>query len=87
MTEDYDKRAFRAAAGQVLCDFLPENYDDPNFVDEESGGDIDAWLEANAWEPFQYWSAKQLWQQIDSVASTLKSFHATEVKHDTEITT
>lgn len=76
---DYEKRAFIAASGQVLCDTLPEDYDDDNWIGE-NGETIDEWLVANAWEPFSYWEAEDLWKQIDSVAYTLRAFHESEIK-------
>ena len=55
--------------------------DDQNFVlvgnnlrIESSQGLI------TARDQLEYWEAKQLWEQIDSVAYTLKSFHESEVK-------
>ena len=78
MTE-YEKRDFIAASGQVLTENLPENYNDENWSSDEHT-DIDEWITAHAWEPYENWEAKQLWDQIDSVAYTLKSFHESEVK-------
>ena len=75
---NYEKRAFIAASGQVLTTLLPENYDDENWSSDEYT-DIDAWIVAHAWEPFEFWDVKMLWNQIDSVATSLKSFHKNEV--------
>lgn len=74
---DYEKRAFIAASGQVLTDHLPEDYDDPDWEDDDGEG-IDTWVVAHAREPYEYWNAEQIWKQIDSVASSLKSFHESE---------
>lgn len=76
---DYEKRAFIAASEQVLCDTLPENYDDENW-ESKDGKTIDEWIVANAWEPHENWEAKDLWKQIDSVAYALKAFHKSEVR-------
>ena len=75
---DYEKRAFILASGQVLTEHLPENYEDIDWSNEDYE-DIDEWVVKHAWEPYQYWDAKQLWEQIDSVAYTLKAFHNSEV--------
>ena len=71
---DYEKRAFIAASGQVLTKHLPEDFDklDCSALDE--------WVECHAWEPFENWSANQLLQQIDSVSNTLRTFHASELE-------
>ena len=76
---DFERRAFMFASGQVLTADLPENFDDEDWSNDEHD-DIDAWIVNHAWEPYEYWEAKQLWEQIDSVAYTLKSFHESEVK-------
>jgi len=76
---DYDKRAFIAASGQVLTDILPDDYDDEDW-EGENGEGIDEWLINHAWEPFDYWSAEQLWKQINELAYSMKSFHEREVK-------
>lgn len=75
----YEKRAFIAAAGQVIIEDLPENYDSDDWSHDEYDS-IDEWLEGHAWQPYEHWSAKQLWEQIDSVAYTLKQFHKNELK-------
>jgi hypothetical protein len=76
---DYEKRAFIAASGQVLTNILPENYGDENWLGDD-GETIDEWVVQNAWEPFQHYSADQLWEQIDDVAWALTHFHLNEVK-------
>ena len=76
---DFEKRAFIAASGQVLTEELPENYCDADWKDEEYD-DIDEWVVGHAWEPFQYWDADQLWDQISNVAFALKEFHEKEIK-------
>jgi hypothetical protein len=73
----YERRAFIAASGQVLCNHLPENYDKENWK-SENGETIDEWVVSNAWEPFEYWSAEQLWKQISDVSHALKQFHRKE---------
>lgn len=56
---------YLAASGQVLTRYLPNHWE--ALTDER----MDYWLESHAWEPFQYWPAKQLWEQITSVAHAL----------------
>ena len=82
MTE-YEERAFIAASGQVLTNLLPDNYNDENWTGSE-GESIDEWIVAHAWEPFEYWEAKQLWSQISDVATALKSFHKSELEFSLE---
>ena len=80
---DFEKRAFIAASGQVLTDYLPENYDDDDWVSEcGEYEDIDDWVVNHAWEPYEYWEAKQLWEQINSVAYALKDFHKSESERE-----
>ena len=74
---DYERRAFIAASGQVLTDHLPDDFDSEEWS-HENHAHIDDWLVAHAWEPYEYWSANQLWDQIDSVANSLKSFYLSE---------
>jgi hypothetical protein len=76
---EYEKRAFIAASGQVLTIELPENYDDENWSNEEYE-DIDDWITQHAWQPFEDWDAKQLWKQISDVADALKSFTKSEIE-------
>lgn len=76
---NYEKRAFIAASGQVLTTLLPANFDDDNWSSSEYE-DIDHWITDHAWEPYENWTAEQLWSQISDVAEALKSFHSTEVQ-------
>ena len=41
--------------------------------------EVREWIVDNAWEPYQYYEAKDLWEMIDSVATALKDFHRQEV--------
>lgn len=75
---DFEKRAFIAASGQVLTEHLPENFDDEDWSNDEFDS-IDEWIIRHAWEPFENYSANQLWEQIDSVANTLKDFFESEL--------
>lgn len=76
---DYEKRAFIAASGQVLAAYLPDDYDDEDWSSDEFE-DIDDWIVNHTLEPYEYCSAKQLWEQINYVAYALKDFHKSEVK-------
>lgn len=75
--EKIKKRAIIAASGQVLCEHLPENYDDKYFG-KDHYKNINEWVEAHAWQPFEYWPANDLWKHIDSIANTLIEFHEQE---------
>ena len=75
---DYEIRTYIAASGQVLCEPLPENFNDDDWHTDEYK-DIDEWVVANAWVPYQHWDAEQLWEQISSVANTIDTFHKSEL--------
>jgi len=70
--EGIEREAFIAASGQILCEYLPDNYDADDF--ESDAGEIDDWVEQHAWEPFVGMTAKQLWKEIDCLAGTLLGF-------------
>jgi hypothetical protein len=74
---DYEKRALIAASGEVLCEHLPENFDDPDWADQ-NGNDINSWVIQNAWEPFQHCAVGELWDLIEDIARTIKKFHEAE---------
>lgn len=72
LESELEIRSMVAASGQVLCEHLPANF---NELDEE---DMDDFVVANAWQPFENWDASQLWDQINSVAHDLMAFHKAE---------
>ncbi len=50
------------ASGQVLTEKLPDNWRD---LEDTT---LDDFVVEMAWEPYQFWSASELWNQINSVA-------------------
>ena len=52
-------------SGQYLCATIPENWD--SLSEEEQ----DDWMVDNAWEPFEWWSASRLFEQIDAATDTV----------------
>ena len=50
------------ASGHCLTTHLPENFD--TWTDRK----LNNFLVQHAWEPFEYWPAKNIWEQIDSLA-------------------
>ena len=68
-----------------LTEELPANWDE--LPDEE----LDEYLVAYAWEPFQYWEADKIAEVIDAVASDVENMikdetllikHLLEDQHD-----
>jgi hypothetical protein len=56
------------ASGSFLCDVIPDDFYE--YSDDKQN----AWLEANAWEPFEYWEGQRIWKVIDAHASAIQSF-------------
>ena len=54
------------ASGHCLTTYLPQDFD--KWTDRK----LDNFLEKHAWEPFEYWPAKNIWEQIDSLAWSVK---------------
>jgi hypothetical protein len=50
------------ASGHCLTTYLPEDFD--TWTDRK----LNNFLEKHAWEPFEYWPAENIWEQIDSLA-------------------
>ena len=65
----------RWASGFYLCETLPENWE--SLEDWEQ----DEFVTENAWQPFEYWSAKDLWTEISSLASSAERL-VERAKHD-----
>ena len=66
------------ASGEVLTDYLPEDWQ--GWEDE----DLNEWVEKHAWEPYEWWSAKQLWKQIASVAHTLMNVYNSALEENND---
>ena len=64
MDDFYVKASF-----QVLTDKLPDNWRD---LEDTT---LDEFVVDNAWEPYQCWSATELWSQINSVANDFHSVY------------
>lgn len=62
-------KAIVVASGHLLIDYLPTFY--TTMSDEE----LHAWLEENAWQPFENKTGGYIWQEIESLADTLIQFH------------
>ena len=56
------------ASGHFLCDNLPSDWDE---WEEEK---VDQFLEDNAWEYFQYTDPKFIWEQIESLAWSMRYY-------------
>lgn len=62
-----------AIAGEYLTDPLPENYQ------EMSDDDLYQFCEDHAWEPFQYYSGRILFDFIYGAANTMQRFIENEL--------
>lgn len=58
---------YRIASDFYLCKELPEDYLD---MDKDS---FDTFLEENAWEPFEHWTAKDINEQIVCLSDTMET--------------
>ena len=56
------------ASGHYLGELLPSDFDE---WEEEK---IDQFLEENAWEYFQYADPKFIWEQIESLAWSMRNY-------------
>lgn len=57
------KRELRARmSGSFYTDFLPDNWNDPDF-------DIDQWCEDHTWEPFENLHPDDVWQMLLDTSS------------------
>jgi len=54
------------ASGFYLSKTLPDNW--------EKDDEIDEFVEANAWQPFEGWTASNIWSEIASLASSAQDF-------------
>jgi len=59
------KHALITASGGYLTAHLPDDFD---LWDEER---LDQFLLDNMWEPFEFYSAHQIWEVIDSMADDI----------------
>ena len=67
------KQDLRWASSHYLCETLPSDYD------EWSDKKLDKFIEDNAWEFFEYADPKFIWEQIESLAWSMKYY----IKEDT----
>ena len=57
-----EKESIIWASGHYLSNHLPEEYD------EWDTKDIDNYLLSNVWQPFEYYSADEIWSFIETLA-------------------
>jgi hypothetical protein len=62
MTKLTYENATILASGHYLCKSLPAGWED--WEDEKK----DKFVEENAWQPFEYWDAKELWREISQLS-------------------
>jgi len=62
LTEKQKQEVTVMTSGHYLCECLPSD-----FVDMSSE-DFDEFLVNNAWEPFEYWAAKDIYDCISAAA-------------------
>ena len=56
------------ASGHYLTEHFPDEY--INWGTDE----IEEWIEDNKWEPFQYYSTRDIWEFIDGLAYSLRRY-------------
>ena len=62
------KQDLRWASSHYLCETLPPDYD------EWSDKKLDKFIEDNAWEIFEYADPKFIWEQIESLAWSMRQY-------------
>ena len=62
------KQDLRWASSNYLCETLPSDYD------EWSDKKLDKFIEDNAWEFFEYADPKFIWEQIESLAWSMRQY-------------
>ena len=62
-----DKESFMWASGHYLTQHLPNDYDE--WEEEE----LDKFILDNVWEPFEYYSANDVWENISNLAHDFKT--------------
>ena len=68
MLKDSTKQDLRWASSHYLCETLPPDYD------EWSDKKLDKFIEDNAWEFFEYADPKFIWEQIESLAWSMRQY-------------
>ena len=68
MTIEVTKQDLIWASGHYLGENLPPDYD------EWSDKKLDKFIEDNAWEFFEYTDPKFIWEQIESLAWSMRQY-------------
>ena len=64
----YNKQDFIFASSHILCETLPPDFD---MWSEEK---LDDFLSDNAYEPFEYHTPTQIYQEIESLAHSVRDY-------------
>ena len=56
------------ASGQLLTEPFPDDYD--QWEDEK----LDRFIQDNVWEPFENYDSSFIWEQIESLAMTVRIY-------------
>ena len=67
LTDEQRDDIIQVASGHYLCESLPDNWRDMDN-DEDNEFNLYEFCSDNAWEPFQYWEGKELFECIDAAA-------------------
>jgi hypothetical protein len=63
-----NKKAIICASGQFLTDQLPDEFHKWNQVQRLG------FIEEHKWQPFEYWDAEEIYEEICDLANTLVHF-------------
>ena len=64
----HTKQDFIWASSHILCETLPPDYD--TWSDEQ----LDDYLSEYAYEPYEYHTPKQIYQEITSLATSVRDY-------------
>ena len=72
--QDQDTNDLIWASSHYLCESLPNNF--TNWSEKK----LDKFIVNNAWQPFEYWSAEDMWENIQRLASDMREYIKPQAK-------
>jgi len=76
MNEITENESILWASGHYLTNHLPEGFE--NWEEEK----LDEYLLDNVWEPFEYYSANQIWEFIENLAYDFRTTVNHKIKEE-----